>query len=433
LNKVAQAIYTHDLNSYSGVPVPSTASVYIPDPITSAQTIYAGSFKDFSDTTNATLNSERKNVSIVVSLDSNGYNLKNERFEIKEFSTPNKAPIISPTPMFSYTRDQDGFEDVNTYYHLNTYNTYVENQGFTDLADFLTQVDPHALDNDDNSMYSKGGGHSRLFFGEGGVDDAEDADVVIHEYGHALSDQASPSSNFGGERSAVDEGLGDYFATSYSRSISPYRWQDMFTWDGHNEYWSGRDAASTKHYPEDLGFSIHNNGEMWNSTLMQIWEALGRNTTDKLMFQTLYGLASNMTMTDIALLFMQSDTLLYNGVNGCVIAQKMFDRGFLDSSNVPDCVVIGIADVARNSDILITNTEGFAFRNQPIMIRNKANTGIVQLMLRDISGKVIVNRENLTDNTYFMDGSALSAGIYILRIETPEGVKTEKLVKVSGY
>jgi hypothetical protein len=433
LDKGGQAIYTHDLNSYSGIPVPATALVYNPDPITTAQTIYGGAYIDDGDNSNASLNAERKTVSIVVSLDSNGYNLVNDRFEIKDFSSPTKAPVVSAVPAFNYARNQDGFEDVNTYFHLNTYNTYIEDQGYTGLANFFTQVDPHALDNDDNSMYSKGGGNARLFFGEGGVDDAEDADVVIHEYGHALSDQASPSSNFGSERSAVDEGLGDYLATSYSRSISSYRWQDMFTWDGHNDFWDGRTAASTKHYPEDLDFSINHNGEIWSSTLMQIWEVLGRDVTDKLMFETLYGLGSNMTMIDMAIVFMQSDTTLYNGANGCVIAQKMYNRGFLDSSNVPDCVVLGVADVVSHSQVSITNTEGFAFKNEPVLIQNKAGNGIRQLLLTDASGKVMVNRTNLADNTYFLDGSALPTGIYILKIATAEGVKTEKLVKVSGY
>jgi hypothetical protein len=32
----------------------------------------------------------------------------------------------------------------------------------------------------------------RLAFGEGGVDDAEDVDVVLHEYGHAIQHDTVP-------------------------------------------------------------------------------------------------------------------------------------------------------------------------------------------------------------------------------------------------
>ena len=44
---------------------------------------------------------------------------------------------------------------------------------------------PHGFNGADNSSYSPGTG--RLQFGEGGVDDAEDSDVVHHELGHGPS------------------------------------------------------------------------------------------------------------------------------------------------------------------------------------------------------------------------------------------------------
>ena len=41
---------------------------------------------------------------------------------------------------------------------------------------------------DDNSFYSS---NAELVLGTGGVDDGEDADVIVHEYGHSLQDQAA--------------------------------------------------------------------------------------------------------------------------------------------------------------------------------------------------------------------------------------------------
>jgi len=89
------------------------------------------------------------------------------------------------------------------------------------------------LDGDDNSYYSNG----RLVFGEGGVDDAEDADVVLHELGHGLHDWLTNGSL--SQVQGLSEGCGDYWAQSYSRSLGQwplsapaYNW--MFSWDGHN-------------------------------------------------------------------------------------------------------------------------------------------------------------------------------------------------------
>ena len=49
-----------------------------------------------------------------------------------------------------------------------------------------------------------------LRFGKGGVDDAEDAEVILHEYGHAI--HFSQNFGFGGEGGAISEGFGDYWA-----------------------------------------------------------------------------------------------------------------------------------------------------------------------------------------------------------------------------
>ena len=46
--------------------------------------------------------------------------------------------------------------------------------------------DPHGFDGADNSQFSSAG--ENLTFGQGGVDDAQDADVIIHELGHGIHD-----------------------------------------------------------------------------------------------------------------------------------------------------------------------------------------------------------------------------------------------------
>ena len=54
---------------------------------------------------------------------------------------------------------------------------------------------------------------NELRFGKGGVDDAEDAEVILHEYGHAI--HFSQNFSFASEEAgAISEGFGDYWAVT---------------------------------------------------------------------------------------------------------------------------------------------------------------------------------------------------------------------------
>ena len=186
------------------------------------------------------------------------------------------------------------------YYHIDTFQRYVQSLGFTTLLNGQVKADPHGLNGQDNSHYIST--DNRVAFGEGGVDDAEDADVIIHEYGHALSNAGSPFSNSGLERQGLDEGIGDYVATTYSRGISYTFWKNVFTWDGHNEFWTGRSASNNTLYPPSNANDIYLIGAIWNSTLMEVWVEIGKEASDKVFFESLYGHAPNTTLTDAALI-----------------------------------------------------------------------------------------------------------------------------------
>ena len=73
----------------------------------------------------------------------------------------------------------------------------IQSLGFTDANNRSIPVDVHYY-TADNSFYSDA--DHALHFGDGGVDDAEDADVVLHEYGHSIQDNQVPG--FGPGRSS---------------------------------------------------------------------------------------------------------------------------------------------------------------------------------------------------------------------------------------
>ena len=148
------------------------------------------------------------------------------------------------------------------------------------------RFDPSGFNGADNSHYLSGTGV--VTFGEGGVDDAEDADVVIHELGHGLHDWLTA----GGlsQVNGLSEGLGDYVAQSYSRSLAqwtsaeaPFHW--TFSWDGHNVFWAGRITNYSATYPAGLVGQVHTDGQIWVTCLMRIWNQIGRNATDRAVYE----------------------------------------------------------------------------------------------------------------------------------------------------
>ena len=58
--------------------------------------------------------------------------------------------------------------------------------------------------------------HDVVRFGKGGVDDAEDAEVILHEYGHAIQDSQQDPFGFGPtvESGSIGEGFADYWAVT---------------------------------------------------------------------------------------------------------------------------------------------------------------------------------------------------------------------------
>ncbi len=238
---------------------------------------------------------------------------------LMEFSIPNVPPVSSSDGNFFFKRDQTGFEDVMAYYHIDTFQRYVQSLGYTDLYSTTPiQVDAHGAAGNDQSSFSTNG---RIQYGTNygasneHVDDAEDADVIIHEYGHALSHAAAPGTRGGNQRIGLDEGYCDYFAAAYSYDIRPdYGWAQVFNWDGHNEFWEGRYADSEQKF-SSTGLGKYDYAEVWSSAMMRLRQDIGATECDRLQLEILYGSAQNMTFFDAYQLLLHADTALFAGIH----------------------------------------------------------------------------------------------------------------------
>lgn len=332
-----------------------------PDPLSSAQATYgATGYVDGNDASTTQLDAQIINVPLRDLTQVTGqWTLAGPWAVCVDWAAPlgaNNCPT-SATGTFLYTRDNDNFEAINVYHHIDTYMRYVNQTLNVPIVPRQysggVQYDPRGFNGDDNSSFSSGTG--RLQFGEGGVDDAEDADVVIHELGHGLHDWVTS----GGlsQNQGLSEGVGDYVAASYSRSFShwpstapQYFW--MFDWDGHNPFWGGRvtNYHQTTTY-QTLPGGLHIPGQYWASCNLLNYNSIGRQRSDRAFFLGLAMTGGSTNQQDAAQAVLNAAAA--DGYSPSEV-QTMFDN-FTAGTSVPAN--------RRCSYVLTLPVTGFAFAN----------------------------------------------------------------------
>jgi hypothetical protein len=412
-------VYTEDLSrNYTDTTL--RARVFMPNPIASARTVYGGNFIDSNDIDLPALNNQRVWVNIPARWENGSFFFENKWGSVDTLGAMGSYTNNTTKAKLDVGRGDKNFEGLNALYHVYTTQYYIQNLGFTNLANYSILLSPHAL-SADQSSFTWRGNTPIIKFGDGGVDDAEDAHVVVHEYHHGVIESASPGSSIGFERKALDEGSCDYFATSYSRSISDWNWSNVFSWDGHNEFWKGRDMASSKKYPNDMELnSIHRSGEIWGSCLMQLWEDIGRSKTDQLLYQAYYSTSTNITMPDMARLIIQADSMINDGVHRFFLCKRFNERGILNSG-----CYNAISNI-ETENIYIQNTESFMRGNGPALITSQE---LMSVNVYSFNGQLISHDEGMQ---VVISPTNLAAGCYIIQAETAKGSRSFKLIKVGN-
>src|SRR4051794_29980686 len=207
---------------------------------------------------------------------------------------------------FVYTRDEDQFEQTMAYYWVTQAQRYIQSLGFgstlppVNRRRQLLRVDQFG---GDNSFYSEGTGKLTITFGKGGVDDAEDAEVILHEYGHSVQDNQVPGFGTTPDAGAIGEAFGDYLAVTVSDAVAPTADEACVAdWDSVS-YTSDaphclRRVDGSKHYPEDLRRprEVHADGEIWSRALWDIRNALGARLADTIIIRAQFGFTAGISM-----------------------------------------------------------------------------------------------------------------------------------------
>jgi hypothetical protein len=306
-----------------------TGQVFLPNPVAELQD---QSLTDQKDANYPALQPAYHIVTLT-NLDGSGYlqgdwaNILNE--------TGNRT--FSETNTFVYTRDDERFEQVMAYYWVTEAQKYIQSLGFGVTRRAINKesqdirINQYGVDN--SYSWDK---HDLLRFGKGGVDDAEDAEVILHEYGHAMQDSQVTPFGFGTsvEAGSIGEGFADYWAVTVSDVIAPTADPACVAdWDSVS-YTSTiphclRRVDRDLHYPEDLNGRVHHDGQIWSRALWDIRNALGHVKADTLILEAQFQFAPDTSMPAAAQATIDAAQSLYGTSAANKVLAAFQARGIL--------------------------------------------------------------------------------------------------------
>ncbi len=198
----------------------------------------------------------------------------------------------------------------------------------------------------DNSHFSgdnrSGAGTGHLCFGTGGVDDAEDQEIVWHEFGHAMLWNQRPGTSQNQTSEGVGEGTGDVLAGILSKTIpggSSY-YVTVGEWDATSYNAGGTPHPNLRKLDNPTLWAsrpsaVHSAGEVWSHPVFDYNNQVGTlaGLDVQLQAQFLYDLSP--TQVECAAAFLTADTMLNNGSTSGQINNAFRERGTIAGTVVP--------------------------------------------------------------------------------------------------
>ena len=246
-------------------------------------------------------------------------------------TAPTRGRVRQRDGRFVFDSTQRGFDEAMAFFHIDRAIRYLEALGYRGPRTIFREpvpVNAHGTREDD-SWYSPG--TRSLTFGTGGVDDAEDAETILHELGHAIQDAICPDFGQSAQAAAMGEGFGDYFAASFFEDRKPARFRtSVASWDCVTD--TDHDPPCLRRVDEPATFESfdhqgdeHANGSIWSATLWDLREEVGRDVADRVVIESHFQLDGFTTFARGARAILDADRNL-NGGRHVAALRRVFRR-----------------------------------------------------------------------------------------------------------
>jgi hypothetical protein len=230
----------------------------------------------------------------------------------------NQHLATSATNSYLFKRANGWFEQVSAYHAIDTEQAYLRRLGLYHVNSESQDLKTDAFAAD-NSYYDPS--RDRIWFGRGGVDDAEDPEVAWHEYGHAIQDDQVPSFGLSLDAAAIGEGFGDYMAAVMSlQAPDPMRTTTtpsacVMDWDSTaystDEPHCIRRTDLELSYLRDRTFEPHGDGEIWSRALWQMSNRLGPDIATRIIIEAQFAFTPIISMPKAARTTVKTAKALY--------------------------------------------------------------------------------------------------------------------------
>ncbi len=244
-----------------------------------------------------------------------------------------------------FERDDPRFEEVMAYYWVDASQRLIQSLGFDDVANFSV---PLTLHTDPNSaLGGAAGGCAGMFFGgsqaylafvgrgaafRGTADAAEDADVIVHEYGHTIqcNQMMAPWPSY-----MLAEGWSDYWAaTVMGRLVAPPydtcvgEWIMSYGWTrGMGPIPCARNVRNDMEYSaESEGALPHFWGQVWSGALWNLRELYGAEAADQLALEANFLLPNDAGFREGAEALLVADFALTDAARAQSIVEEFARR-----------------------------------------------------------------------------------------------------------
>jgi Zn-dependent metalloprotease len=332
--------------------------IFDPNPVASSGNHI---ISDQQDETTQFFSDERVSVPLP-GLDGTGF-LKGRFADVQ--NTTSRAQNLSL--VFNFQRSDDRFEEVMAYFHVDRAQQRIQSLGFFDVNNRVQEVIVNAFA-EDNSFYNPL--NKRVSMGAGGVDDAEDADIIVHEYGHSIQDNQVPGFGTTEESRAMGEGFSDYLAGSFMATMTNEVTEAACIGDWDSTAYDQRNPPCLrrldipKHFPEHLVGEIHFDGEIWSAALFDLRQAVGADVADALALEAHFSQAVDESFAGAASTILAADEALFFGQNTQLIKRIFAERGLLrdltppaDFSFVVDTFSVQVEPERENGVYFDANTD----------------------------------------------------------------------------